>query len=49
MSPKAKKAGKQRSDSSNLRKQFGRTKIREMREFRGEYTCLLYTSDAADE
>ena len=38
MSPKAKKAGKQRSDSSNLRKQFGRTKIREMREVRGEYT-----------
>ena len=41
MSPKAKKAGKQRSDSSKLRKQFGRTKIREMREFRGEYTVVV--------
>ena len=41
MSPKATKAEKGRSDSSKLRKEFGRTKIREMREFRGEHTVVV--------
>ncbi len=41
MSPKPTKTDGGRSDSSKLRKQFGRTKIREMREFRGEHTVVV--------
>lgn len=41
MSPKTPKADDSRSDSSKLRKQFGRTKIRDMREFRGEHTVVV--------
>ena len=28
-------------DTSRLRKEFGRTKVREMREFRGEHTVVV--------
>ena len=41
MSVTGRKADEGRSDSSKLRKQFGRTKVREMFEFRGEYTLSL--------
>ena len=41
MSVTGRKADEGRSDSSKLRKQFGRTKIREMLEFRGEYTVVV--------
>ena len=41
MSVTGRKADEGRSDSSKLRKQFGRTKVREMFEFRGEYTVVV--------
>ena len=41
MSASGRKADDGRSDSSKLRKQFGRTKIREMYEFRGEFTVVV--------
>ena len=41
MSAGGRKADEGRSDSSKLRKQFGRTKVREMLEFRGEYTVVV--------
>ena len=41
MSASGRKTDDGRSDSSKLRKQFGRTKIREMYEFRGEFTVVV--------
>ena len=41
MSVTGRKADEGRSDSSKLRKQFGRTKVREMFEFRGEHTVVV--------
>tara|TARA_B100001115_G_C15767366_1_gene376314 strand:+ start:249 stop:842 length:594 start_codon:yes stop_codon:yes gene_type:complete len=48
MSASGRKADGSSSDSSKLRKQFGRTKIREMHEFRGEYTVVAKLAALAE-